>query len=74
MIMFLLLFAGLPDGKLKALLQEALQLRLGLVGGMFDTVIRSNVMTQDWSLLLVSLVASGVVDTHSNRFVCSCMI
>jgi len=59
---------GLPeDHHIKTMLEEALQLRLSLVGGMFDTIQRSPSMITDWCVLLASLIVHGVVDTHSNR-------
>ncbi|XP_077555179.1 mediator of RNA polymerase II transcription subunit 12-like protein isoform X10 [Haemaphysalis longicornis] len=54
------------DLKGRQLLQEALLLRLSLVGGMFDMIQRNNSLTTDWALLLVQLISYGVVDLHSN--------
>uniref|UniRef100_A0A2R5LGN9 Putative thyroid hormone receptor-associated protein complex subunit n=1 Tax=Ornithodoros turicata TaxID=34597 RepID=A0A2R5LGN9_9ACAR len=54
------------DPKTRQLLQEALLLRLSLVGAMFDMIQRSNTLTTDWALLLVQLISYGVVDPHSN--------
>jgi len=34
---------------------------------MFDTIQRNNGLTQDWSILLIQLVSSGVVDIQNNR-------
>jgi hypothetical protein len=56
-----------------ALMQDALQLRFSLVGGMFDTIQRSTAVTIDWAQLLLQLIAHGVIDLHNNRqvdFVC----
>ncbi|XP_063430577.1 mediator of RNA polymerase II transcription subunit 12-like protein isoform X5 [Mytilus trossulus] len=47
-------------------IHEALQLRLSLVGGMFDTIQRNNSNTTDWTFLLLQLVTSGIVDSQSN--------
>ncbi|ELT92763.1 hypothetical protein CAPTEDRAFT_163894 [Capitella teleta] len=58
---------GMPtEDKLKFMMQEALQLRLSLVGGMFDTIQRSNNLRQDWAILLMQLVSHGVVDINNN--------
>jgi len=38
------------------------------VGNMFDTIQRNNGLTQDWSILLIQLVSSGVVDIQNNRY------
>jgi hypothetical protein len=50
-----------------ALMQDALQLRFSLVGGMFDTIQRSTAATIDWAQLLLQLIAHGVIDLHNNR-------
>jgi len=50
-----------------ALMQDALQLRFSLVGGMFDTIQRSTASTTEWALLLLQLIAHGVIDLHNNR-------
>lgn len=47
-------------------MQEALQLRLSLVGGMFDMIQRSTTFTTDWAILLVQLISYGVVDPQIN--------
>lgn len=54
------------DLKGRQLLQEALLLRLSLVGGMLDMIQRSSTLTTDWALVLVQLISYGVVDPHSN--------
>ncbi|CAH1781069.1 unnamed protein product [Owenia fusiformis] len=54
------------DNKIRQVMSEALQLRLSLVGGMFDTIQRNNSATTDWALLFVQLVCNGVVDTYNN--------
>ncbi|XP_064639525.1 mediator of RNA polymerase II transcription subunit 12-like protein isoform X2 [Lineus longissimus] len=56
----------LDDAKLRQIMQEALQLRLSLVGGMFDTIQKSNTNTTDWCVLLFQMIAYGVIDTQSN--------
>lgn len=48
-------------------IHEALQLRLSLVGGMFETIQRNNANTTDWTFLLLQLVTVGIVDSQSNN-------
>ena len=48
-------------------MQEALQLRFSLVGGMFDTITTGLQSITEWSTLLVQLVARGVIDLTTNR-------
>nr|XP_045370417.1 mediator of RNA polymerase II transcription subunit 12-like protein isoform X4 [Camelus bactrianus] len=55
------------DIKARQMMHEALQLRLNLVGGMFDTVQRSTQWTTDWALLLLQIITSGTVDMHANN-------
>uniref|UniRef100_A0A8C5YGC0 Mediator complex subunit 12L n=1 Tax=Microcebus murinus TaxID=30608 RepID=A0A8C5YGC0_MICMU len=55
------------DIKARQMMHEALQLRLNLVGGMFDTVQRSTQWTTDWALLLLQIITSGTVDMHTNN-------
>uniref|UniRef100_A0A8C4N3C6 Mediator complex subunit 12L n=1 Tax=Equus asinus asinus TaxID=83772 RepID=A0A8C4N3C6_EQUAS len=55
------------DTKARQMMHEALQLRLNLVGGMFDTVQRSTQWTTDWALLLLQIITSGTVDMHTNN-------
>ncbi|XP_040610320.1 mediator of RNA polymerase II transcription subunit 12-like protein isoform X6 [Mesocricetus auratus] len=55
------------DTKARQMMHEALQLRLNLVGGMFDTVQRSTQGTTDWALLLLQIITSGTVDMHTNN-------
>ncbi|NWU65403.1 MD12L protein, partial [Pterocles burchelli] len=55
------------DVKARQMMHEALQLRLNLVGGMFDTVQRSTQWTTDWALLLLQIITSGTVDMQSNN-------
>ncbi|GFV97760.1 mediator of RNA polymerase II transcription subunit 12-like protein [Trichonephila clavipes] len=57
---------GLEEIKAKQAMQEALQLRLSLVGGMFDMIQRSTNLTIDWAVLLVQLISYGVVDPQTN--------
>ncbi|NXY15219.1 MD12L protein, partial [Atrichornis clamosus] len=54
------------DVKARQMMHEALQLRLNLVGGMFDTVQRSTQWTTDWALLLLQIITSGTVDLQTN--------
>jgi len=58
---------GCTRGADAALMQDALQLRFSLVGGMFDTIQRSTASTTEWALLLLQLIAHGVIDLHNNR-------
>ncbi|KAM6258203.1 mediator of RNA polymerase II transcription subunit 12-like protein [Porphyrio hochstetteri] len=55
------------DVRARQLMHEALQLRLNLVGGMFDTVQRSTQWTTDWALLLLQIITSGTVDMQTNN-------
>ncbi|XP_039245890.1 mediator of RNA polymerase II transcription subunit 12-like protein isoform X2 [Pipra filicauda] len=55
------------DVKARQMMHEALQLRLNLVGGMFDTVQRSTQWTTDWALLLLQIITSGTVDLQTNK-------
>ncbi|XP_068548024.1 mediator of RNA polymerase II transcription subunit 12-like protein isoform X12 [Anas acuta] len=55
------------DVKARQMMHEALQLRLNLVGGMFDTVQRSTQWTTDWALLLLQIITSGTVDMQTNN-------
>ncbi|XP_070322681.1 mediator of RNA polymerase II transcription subunit 12-like protein isoform X7 [Odocoileus virginianus] len=55
------------DIKARQMMHEALQLRLNLVGGMFETVQRSTQWTTDWALLLLQTITSGTVDMHTNN-------
>uniref|UniRef100_A0A8C9FB77 Mediator complex subunit 12L n=1 Tax=Pavo cristatus TaxID=9049 RepID=A0A8C9FB77_PAVCR len=57
------------DVKARQMMHEALQLRLNLVGGMFDTVQRSTQWTTDWALLLLQIITSGTVDMQTNKYV-----
>lgn len=54
------------DVKIKYNIQEGLQLRLSLVGGMFDIIHKSTTLTTDWAVLLVQLISNSVVDPQSN--------
>ncbi|KAM8953143.1 mediator of RNA polymerase II transcription subunit 12-like protein [Pelodytes ibericus] len=55
------------DVKARQMMHEALQLRLNLVGGMFDTVQRSTQWTADWAILLLQIITSGTVDMQTNN-------
>ncbi|KAM4772759.1 mediator of RNA polymerase II transcription subunit 12-like protein [Rhinophrynus dorsalis] len=55
------------DVKARQMMHEALQLRLNLVGGMFDTVQRSTQWTADWAVLLLQIITSGTVDMQTNN-------
>jgi len=54
------------DPKGRALMQDALQLRFSLVGGMFDTIQRNTAVTTDWAVLLVQLISYAVIDLNNN--------
>ncbi|XP_034934643.1 mediator of RNA polymerase II transcription subunit 12 [Chelonus insularis] len=54
------------DPKTREVLQDALQLRFSLVGGVFDTIQRNTTVTTDWAILLVQLVSYGVIDLNNN--------
>lgn len=47
-------------------MQDALQLRFSLLGGMFDSIINNFQSITDWSTLLVQLVVKGVIDLTNN--------
>ncbi|RWS13512.1 thyroid hormone receptor-associated protein-like protein [Dinothrombium tinctorium] len=53
------------DTKTKLNIQEGLQLRLSLVGGMFDMIQKSSSL-MDWAVLLLQLISYGVVDPQLN--------
>jgi mediator of RNA polymerase II transcription subunit 12 len=54
------------DPRGRALMQDALQLRFSLVGGMFDTIQRNTTVTTDWAILLVQLISYAVIDLNNN--------
>ncbi|XP_076661232.1 mediator complex subunit kohtalo [Halictus rubicundus] len=54
------------DPKTREVLQDALQLRFSLVGGVFDSIQRNTTVTTDWAILLVQLVSYGVIDLSNN--------
>uniref|UniRef100_H2YRP4 Mediator complex subunit Med12 domain-containing protein n=1 Tax=Ciona savignyi TaxID=51511 RepID=H2YRP4_CIOSA len=45
---------------------DALELRLSLVGGMFDTVMSNSQWTSDVVIMLMTLILSGMVDVQTN--------
>merc|ERR1719336_3286849 len=47
-------------------MQDALQLRFSLVGGMFESITTTMQSITDWSTLLVQLVVRGVIDLTNN--------
>lgn len=57
---------SLEDFKARDALQDALQLRFSLVGGVFDSIQRNITVTTDWAKLLVQLVSYGVIDLYNN--------
>ena len=54
------------DSRARRAMLEALQLRFSLVGGLFDSILRSAAATVDWAVLLVQLTTCGVVDLSNN--------
>jgi len=55
-------------------MQDALQLRFSLLGGMFDSIINNFQSITEWSTLLVQLVVRGVIDlTNNSDLFCTVM-
>lgn len=54
------------DLKTRLAIHDGLQLRLSLVGSMFDMIVKSNQAIQDWSILLLNFITIGVVDAQLN--------
>ncbi|CAG2169792.1 unnamed protein product, partial [Oppiella nova] len=54
------------DLKAKHAIQEGLQLRLNLMGGMFDMIQRSSSLINDWAVLLIQLISFTIVDPQIN--------
>ncbi|CAF2400021.1 unnamed protein product [Rotaria sp. Silwood2] len=54
------------DPNMKIIIFESLQLRLSLIGGMFDTIVRNNNSATEWISVFSQLIASGVIDTKNN--------
>ncbi|CAF1122651.1 unnamed protein product [Adineta steineri] len=54
------------DPNMKIIIFESLQLRLSLIGGMFDTIVRNNNSAIEWISVFSQLIASGVIDTKNN--------
>lgn len=54
------------DLKTKQTIHDGLQLRLGLIGSMFDMIQKSNQTLTEWSLCLLALISTGVVDPQLN--------
>ncbi len=54
------------DPLARKVMQDALQLRFSLVGGLFETIHRNLSSITDWGTLLVQLIARGVVDLTKN--------
>lgn len=54
------------DVKNKIIIQEGLQLRLSLVGSMFDLIQKSNTLIVEWSLLLLQLMGYDRVEPQLN--------
>jgi mediator of RNA polymerase II transcription subunit 12 len=55
------------DPMARKLMQDSLQLRFSLVGGMFDSIWRSqNSTIEKWSILFAQLISRGVVDLTNN--------
>lgn len=53
-----------PEAKSEMI--EALDLRLSLVGTLFDGIYRNLSITTDWSILLAQLMCNGVIDFQTN--------
>lgn len=53
-----------PEAKSEMI--EALDLRLSLVGTLFDGIYRSLALTQDWASLFTQLLCNGVIDYQTN--------
>lgn len=45
---------------------EALDLRLSLVGTLFDGIYRNQSIITEWSVLLAQLMCNGVIDLQTN--------
>ncbi|CAG0888090.1 unnamed protein product [Cyprideis torosa] len=58
---------NLYDPNQSTALNNALQLRLSIVGLLLDSIQESSAQTQEYSLLLVQLVSRQVVDFSNNR-------
>ena len=54
------------DPMARKLMQDSLQLRFSLVGGMFDSICKSQNSTLEWSVLFAQLISRGVVDLTNN--------
>jgi mediator of RNA polymerase II transcription subunit 12 len=54
------------DPMARKTMQDALQLRFSLVGGMFESITTTMQSITDWSTLLVQLVVRGVIDLTNN--------
>lgn len=55
------------DEQFRSVLAEALQLRLSIVGWMFDTIQQSMNLMKEFAELLVQLIYYGIIDTNNNR-------
>lgn len=58
--------SNFENPKSRNMMQDALQLRFSLLGGMFDTIQRNTTVTTDWAILLVQLITYGVIDLNNN--------
>jgi len=54
------------DPTARKTMQDALQLRFSLVGGLFESIYMNFQSITDWSTLLVQLVVRGVIDLTNN--------
>lgn len=54
------------DIRVKHSVQEGLQLRLSLVGAMYEVIQTSNSLTSEWCILLLQLIIYAIVDPHIN--------
>ena len=54
------------DATARKTMQDALQLRFSLVGGMFESITCSIQSINEWAVLLVQLIVRGVIDLTNN--------
>jgi mediator of RNA polymerase II transcription subunit 12 len=54
------------DPTARKTMQDALQLRFALVGGMFESITCNFQSIAEWALLLVQLIVRGVIDLTNN--------
>ena len=59
-------FHNYEDCSARKTMQDALQLRFSLLGGVFDTICRNCTSVTEWCTLLVQLIVKGVIDLTNN--------